>query len=93
MSESLSETTKAEFSFQFLKACVKKLAYKCLQGTLVLSIEAIYKTLAANQKLIGKDLKELSAEFSQNKVRQHFLEFDCFNREIVERFERLGRSY
>ena len=43
----------------------------------------------AQQRLIGRDLRELSIELSKNKL---LLEFDCFNREITERFKRLGRA-
>ena len=88
MISNLSETIRFEFPFPFLKACVKKLAYKCLQGGRIDSPEAIYKTLTADQKLIGKDLKDLSTELCKNQLLQ---EFDCLNREVVERFDRLGR--
>ena len=84
----LSEKMRDKFSFPFLKACIKRLAYKCLQGGRIDSVEKIYNTLEGEQKLVGKDLQELSKELAKQAL---LLEFDWFNRQVMEKFRRLKR--
>lgn len=83
--ETFSLETKKEFDFSFLKACVKKLAYKCLQGGRIDSVESIRKTLEDEERILNKDLKRLCIELNQNALLK---EFDRLNIEIMDRFKR-----
>jgi hypothetical protein len=81
----LSEKTRQEFEFSFLKACIKRLAYKCLQGGRIDTAEKIHQTLNQEEKASGKSLEALSSELAKNPLLQEFM---CLNQEIMRRYKR-----
>lgn len=81
----LSLETQKDFDFSFLKACVKKLAYKCLQGGRIDSIESIRGTLKDEERILNRNLRGLCVELNQNALLK---EFDRLNVEIMDRFNR-----
>lgn len=85
---SLSEQIREEFSFAFLKAMMKKVAYKALQGGRVDSVEKIHKTLLLDEEHCGKSLRRLSEEAADNKLLK---EFDRLNKMIMDLYKDKGK--
>lgn len=85
---SLSERSQEQFGFSSLKANTKILAYKCLQGGRIDTLEKIYRSIKPNEEEPGS-FRPLAAEFLRNSLLK---EFDRLNAEIIIRLDRDNRT-